>query len=82
MEPREEIYTALVLGTRDYVAKNNFDTVVLGLSGGIDSSLTACIAVDALGAAHVLGVVHDCLYHHVNELLILIGVCHIGSIQS
>ena len=50
--PRElvaEIYDALVLGTRDYVLKNGFETVVLGLSGGIDSALCACIAVDALG---------------------------------
>jgi NAD+ synthase (glutamine-hydrolysing) len=51
-----EIYTALLLGVRDYVRKNGFDTVVLGLSGGIDSALTACIAADALGAEHVVGV--------------------------
>jgi NAD+ synthase (glutamine-hydrolysing) len=51
-----EIYDALVLGTRDYVRKNGFETVVLGLSGGIDSALTACIAADALGAANVVGV--------------------------
>jgi len=52
----EEIYRALVLGTRDYVRKNGFKTVVIGLSGGIDSSLVAAIAVDALGAEHVVGV--------------------------
>ena len=51
-----EIYDGLVLGTRDYVRKNGFDTVVLGLSGGIDSALCACIAVDALGAPHVIGI--------------------------
>jgi NAD+ synthase (glutamine-hydrolysing) len=51
-----EVYDALVLGTHDYVRKNGFDTVVLGLSGGIDSALTACIAVDALGPSHVVGV--------------------------
>ncbi|HTO89715.1 MAG TPA: NAD+ synthase [Candidatus Sulfotelmatobacter sp.] len=51
-----EIYQALVLGTRDYVRKNGFETVVLGLSGGVDSALTACIAVDALGPEHVVGV--------------------------
>jgi NAD+ synthase (glutamine-hydrolysing) len=51
-----EIYEALVLGTRDYVRKNRFDTVVLGLSGGIDSALCACIACDALGPAQVVGV--------------------------
>jgi len=52
----EEIYQALVLGTRDYVRKNGFEHVVLGLSGGIDSALTASVAVDALGARNVTGV--------------------------
>jgi len=51
-----EIYQALVLGTRDYVRKNGFHKCVLGLSGGIDSALTAVIAVDALGAENVTGV--------------------------
>ena len=51
----EEIYRALVLGTRDYVSKNGFEHVVIGLSGGIDSALTASIATDALGPAHVTG---------------------------
>jgi len=51
-----EVYDALVLGTRDYVRKNDFASVVLGLSGGIDSALCACIAVDALGPEHVIGV--------------------------
>jgi NAD+ synthase (glutamine-hydrolysing) len=51
-----EIYEALVLGTRDYITKNGFTDVVLGLSGGIDSSLVAAIAVDALGPEHVHGV--------------------------
>jgi NAD+ synthase (glutamine-hydrolysing) len=46
-----------VLGVRDYVRKNGFETVVLGLSGGIDSSLTACVAVDALGQDHVVGII-------------------------
>jgi NAD+ synthase (glutamine-hydrolysing) len=55
--PRErEVYEALVLGTRDYVGKNGFTDVVLGLSGGADSSLVAAVAVDALGADHVHGV--------------------------
>ncbi|MDQ1393810.1 MAG: hypothetical protein QOF30_2787 [Acidimicrobiaceae bacterium] len=52
----EEIYRALVVGTRDYVAKNGFTDVVIGLSGGIDSSLVATVAADALGAEHVHGV--------------------------
>jgi NAD+ synthase (glutamine-hydrolysing) len=51
-----ELYSALVLGTRDYVRKNGFTDVVIGLSGGIDSTLVACVAVDALGAQHVHGV--------------------------
>ncbi len=51
-----EVYAALVLGVRDYTAKNGFERVLVGLSGGIDSALTASIAVDALGAANVLGV--------------------------
>ncbi|KPJ63854.1 NAD synthetase, partial [candidate division KD3-62 bacterium DG_56] len=58
----EEIYSALVLGTRDYVIKNRFRSVVLGLSGGIDSSLGATIATDALGADSVVGVVMPSRY--------------------
>jgi NAD+ synthase (glutamine-hydrolysing) len=56
LEPIEEIYRALVLGTRDYVCKTGFRQVVIALSGGIDSSLVATIAVDALGPQNVLGV--------------------------
>ncbi|MDP2911492.1 MAG: NAD(+) synthase, partial [Candidatus Omnitrophota bacterium] len=52
----EEIYSALVLGVRDYVHKNNFKKAALGLSGGIDSALVACIAEDALGKDNVLAV--------------------------
>ena len=56
-QPRlESIYSATVLGLRDYARKNRFPGIVLGMSGGIDSALTAAIAVDALGAAHVRGV--------------------------
>ena len=51
-----ELYDALVLGTRDYCRKNGFDDVVIALSGGIDSTIVACVAVDALGAEHVHGV--------------------------
>ena len=53
---QEQVWNALVLGLRDYVAKNGFDSVVLGLSGGIDSAVCAAIAADALGADHVHGV--------------------------
>ncbi|MCU1455554.1 MAG: synthetase [Acidimicrobiales bacterium] len=56
LDPDEEVYRALVLGTRDYLGKNGFTDVVIGLSGGIDSSLVAAIAVDAIGADHVHGV--------------------------
>ena len=49
----EEVYKALVVGTRDYVNKNGFKEVVLGMSGGVDSALTGCIAVDALGKDRV-----------------------------
>lgn len=52
----DEIYQALVLGTRDYTCKNGFKKVLLGLSGGIDSSVTAAIAVTALGPENVIGV--------------------------
>jgi NAD+ synthase (glutamine-hydrolysing) len=51
-----EVYDALVLGTRDYVLKNRFEKVLIGLSGGIDSSLVAAIAVDALGKSNVVGI--------------------------
>ena len=52
----EAVYQALVLGTRDYIRKCGFERVIIGLSGGIDSSLTAAIAVDAVGRENVLGV--------------------------
>jgi NAD+ synthase (glutamine-hydrolysing) len=56
LDPDEEVYRAIVLGTRDYLVKNGFGDVVIGLSGGIDSTLVAAIAVDAIGAEHVHGV--------------------------
>ena len=55
-EADAELYDALVLGTRDYVLKNGFTDVVVALSGGIDSTIVACVAVDALGADHVHGI--------------------------
>jgi len=55
-EELDAVYACLVLGVRDYVRKNEFADVVVGLSGGIDSALTAVVAVDALGAEHVRGV--------------------------
>jgi NAD+ synthase (glutamine-hydrolysing) len=56
LAPVEEVFGALILGTRDYVRKNGFKRVVVGLSGGIDSSLVAAVAVEALGRENVAGV--------------------------
>jgi len=56
MSEIEEIYSALVIGVRDYARKNGFQRALLGLSGGIDSALTAAIAVDALGDKNIMGV--------------------------
>ena len=55
-EEIEEVYEALVLGTRDYIRKNGFQQVAIGLSGGVDSAMTTAIAVDALGPENVTGV--------------------------
>jgi len=62
LAPVHEVYEALVLGTHDYVRKNGFEHVVIGLSGGIDSALVAAIAVDALGAEQVAGVLMPSRY--------------------
>jgi NAD+ synthase (glutamine-hydrolysing) len=56
LNPVREVYEALVTGTRDYVLRNGFTDAVIGLSGGVDSSLVAAIAADALGPEHVHGV--------------------------
>ena len=56
LEPTEEVFKALVLGTRDYMKKNGFGKAAIGLSGGIDSALTAAIAVKAIGPENVVGV--------------------------
>jgi NAD+ synthase (glutamine-hydrolysing) len=55
LHPTEEVYQALVLGIKDYVSKNGFSKVLIGMSGGIDSSLTTVLAVDALGRENVIG---------------------------
>ncbi len=62
LEVEPEVYKALVLATRDYARKNGFKDVVLGLSGGVDSSLVATIAADALGPAQVTGVMMPSRY--------------------
>jgi NAD+ synthase (glutamine-hydrolysing) len=64
----EEVWRALVLGLRDYIGKNGFRSVVLGLSGGIDSAVVAAIAVDALGAEHVHGVTMPSRYSSEHSL--------------
>jgi len=60
--PEEEIYKALCLGVRDYIGKNGFPGALLGLSGGVDSALTLCIACDALGARRVRAVMMPSRY--------------------
>ena len=60
--PLEEVYRALTLGVRDYVKKNGFTRAVIGLSGGVDSALTAVLAVDALGSENVWGLFMPSLY--------------------
>jgi NAD+ synthetase len=67
-EPVASVYSGLVMGVRDYVRKCGFRSVVLGLSGGIDSALTATIAADALGAENVLGVALPSPYSSVDSL--------------
>ncbi|HEX2047594.1 MAG TPA: NAD+ synthase [Acidimicrobiales bacterium] len=62
LSPVEEVYEALVVGTRDYARKNEFTDAVVGLSGGVDSSLVAAVAVDALGPDHVHGVLMPSRY--------------------
>jgi len=80
LSPEAEVYTALVLGTRDYLGKNGFSEAVIGLSGGIDSSLVATIAVDALGPSRVHGISMPSRYssdgsrHDAEALATLLGM--------
>jgi NAD+ synthase (glutamine-hydrolysing) len=80
LSPEAEVYAALVLGTRDYLGKNGFKEAVIGLSGGIDSSLVATIAVDALGPFHVHGISMPSRYssegsrHDAEALAALLGI--------
>jgi NAD+ synthase (glutamine-hydrolysing) len=67
LEPAAEIYQAVLLGTGDYVRKNGFREVVIGLSGGVDSALTATIAADALGSENVVGVFMPSRYSSVES---------------
>ncbi|GIU84747.1 MAG: NAD+ synthase [Acidimicrobiales bacterium] len=68
LHPLEEVYEALVLGTRDYVEKNGFGAVVVGVSGGIDSSLVATLAVDAMGPDRVHTVAMPSRYSSAHSL--------------
>jgi NAD+ synthase (glutamine-hydrolysing) len=78
----EEVWEALVLGTRDFIRKNGFSDVVIGLSGGIDSALVAAVAVEALGAEHVHGVLMPSRYssdHSISDAIALaenLGIDH------
>ena len=69
LDPVAQVYRALVVGTGDYVRKNGFRKVIIGLSGGIDSALTACIATDALGRDNVLGVTMPSRYSSEGSIL-------------
>jgi NAD+ synthase (glutamine-hydrolysing) len=82
LSPVREVYEALVLGTRDYVRKNGFTNVLIGLSGGIDSALVAAIAVDALGAERVAGVLMPSRYsseHSISDAEALVANLGINS---
>lgn len=68
LDPVGEVYMALELGARDYARKNGFEGVVVGLSGGVDSALTATIAVDALGSENVVGVTMPSRYTSIQTL--------------
>jgi NAD+ synthase (glutamine-hydrolysing) len=77
----EEVYEALVLGLGDYFRKNGFTDAVMGLSGGIDSALTAALAVDALGAAHVHGVLLPSRYSSTGSVSDAEALCHNLAIE-
>ena len=68
LSKNESIYSALKLGLQDYVKKNKFTQVLIGISGGIDSALTAAICVDALGAENVIGVAMPSKYNSKDSL--------------
>lgn len=77
----EEVYQAIVVGLRDYVEKNGFASVLIGLSGGIDSALVASLAVDALGAERVFGVAMPSKYssrHSIDDATALAGATGIN----
>jgi NAD+ synthase (glutamine-hydrolysing) len=82
MPPVREVYEALALGTRDYVRKNGFTDVTIALSGGIDSSLVALVATDALGPEHVHGVLMPSRYSSDHSLTDAEKLCAELGIES
>jgi NAD+ synthase (glutamine-hydrolysing) len=82
LPPVHEVYEALVCGTRDYVRKNGFTDAAIGLSGGIDSSLVALVAVDALGPEHVHGVLMPSRYSSDHSLSDAEKLCAELGIES
>jgi NAD+ synthase (glutamine-hydrolysing) len=80
--PVREVYEALVLGTRDYVRKNGFTDVVIALSGGVDSSLVAVVAADAIGPEHVHGVLMPSRYSSDHSLTDAEKLCAELGIES
>ena len=82
LERPEEVWSALVLGTRDYTTKNGFTDVVIGLSGGVDSSIVAAIAVDALGAQHVHGVMMPSRFSSEGSITDAERLCNTLAIES
>ena len=81
LHPVAEVYDALVLATRDYVTKNGFTDVVFGCSGGIDSSLVAVIAADALGAEHVHAVSMPSRFSSEGSKTDADALCHATGIE-
>ncbi len=88
-EPEHDLFDALTLGVRDYIRKTGFKSALLGLSGGIDSALTAALAVHAIGHEHVRGVAMPSRYssdHSIEDALALaanLGIpCHVATIQD
>ncbi|KAF0136294.1 MAG: NAD+ synthase [Rhodospirillaceae bacterium] len=81
LAPEEDIYQAMALGLRDYVTKNGFPGVLLGLSGGIDSALSAAVAVDALGPGRVHGVMMPSPYTSLESLEDAEGVARLLGIR-
>ncbi len=82
LSPTHEVFEALVLGTRDYVRKNGFSEVVIGLSGGIDSSIVAAIAVEALGADCVHGVLMPSRWSSPGSLTDAAALAHALQIKT